>query len=134
MHRIYPYLILFLLIILTGCGGNTTIKPHDKENVLLTVDFQQGKTLRYEFVSERQITITWNTSESSGNNGEPISNISTEKLDLIMAYTPDKIDPYGLTTIKADCQAAKVSRYGGTQGNLGRNENAQKDAGGIFYG
>lgn len=131
MKKIYAISLLIFAGISTGCGSKTAMKPREKESVLLTVDFEQGKTLRYEFVSEREVDIQWDTSGSSG--GE-VPNASREKLDLIMAYTPVSVDPYGLTTVKADCQAAKVRRYGGTQTSLRRADITQKDAAEYFMG
>ena len=124
MNKINIIFTLFTLSILYGCSNQYAIKSPNKEHVLLTVDFHEGRTLRYEFVSDRETNIDWTSAESSSGNNEPVVDKSTEKLDLIMAYTPIKIDLYGLTTIKAECQAAKVTR----------TKDTQKDAAEYFSG
>ncbi len=115
MHKILTISILLVLSIAEGCGNKGILKNPKKKNILLTVDFRQGKTLQYKFTSERNVTVDWNPSESAAGENEPVLIKSMEKLDLIMAYTPIEINPYGLTTIKATCQAAKVGRNEGTQ-------------------
>ena len=93
--------ILFVIItagIISGCAP---------EAVRLTVDFQKDQTLRYKFVSSRDITMDWGPTKQGGKN-----KIDTffESFVLVVDYTPVEVDPYGLTTIKADCVSAKVSR------------------------
>ena len=105
MNKILTISIVFFLSVTAGCGRKNIIKLPEKKGELLTVDFQKGKTLKYRFVSDRHTTVDW----SSGQNGESVLNKSIEKLDLVMAYKPVKIEPFGLTTIKAECREAKVS-------------------------
>jgi hypothetical protein len=122
LKKILSISILFLLNIASGCGNKVVIKPPEKENVLLAVDFQEGRTLQYEFICERETSVDFNPSEDTAGNKKSALIHSSEKLDIIMAYTPISVDPYGLTTIKAVCQRAKVSR----------NENIQNDAAEYF--
>ncbi|MEJ2647044.1 MAG: hypothetical protein P8016_01390 [Sedimentisphaerales bacterium] len=124
MKKILTISILLLLNIASGCTNKAAIKPPKKENVLLAVDFQEDKTLRYEFTCERETSVDFNPSESAKENNKSAAIKSSEKLDITMAYTPISIDPYGLTTIKAVCERAKVTR----------NENAQADPAEYFQG
>ncbi len=80
---------------------------------LLTVDFQAGQTLRYKFTSGREITVEWDTTSKASRSGSPVSDKSSESLEIIMAYTPVEIDSYGLTTVKAVCESVKVTRSKG---------------------
>ncbi|MHC4325219.1 MAG: DUF6263 family protein [Planctomycetota bacterium] len=80
---------------------------------LLTVDFQAGRTLRYKFVSGREIAIDWKAPAKTSRTSRPPSEKSSELLEIIMAYTPIEIDPYGLTTVKATCESVKVARSKG---------------------
>jgi len=82
---------------------------------LLTVDFQAGQTLKYKFVSSRDITIEWDATAAKSRSGRPVSDKTTESLEIIMAYTPIEVDPYGLTKIKATCESVKVARSKGPQ-------------------
>ena len=84
---------------LPGCG------PAGKPATRLTVDFHQDQTMRYKFVSSRNIRVDWR----SPNKGSDISKFS-ESMEMVVAYTPTKVDPYGLTTIKATCESVKVRR------------------------
>lgn len=80
---------------------------------LLTVDFQVGRTLRYKFVSSREITVDLDATAEASRSGRAASDKSSELLEIIMAYTPIEIDPYGLTTVKAICESVKVTRSKG---------------------
>lgn len=124
MNRILSTAVLFTISFAAGCGNKAAIKPTEKKKVLLTVNFQEGKALKYRFVSEREIIVDWNPAAIKAENKDSIQNKSTEKLDLIMTYTPIEIDSNGLTTITAVCQNAQVRR----------SEGAQKDAAEYFAG
>jgi len=108
LSRIFPISLVFLLSIIAGCGDNQ--KSPESKGVLLTVDFQEGETLRYRFVSERETVVDWNPGNNVVGYSESALNRTIEKLDFLMVYTPVKINPYGLTTIQAACEEAKVSR------------------------
>jgi len=81
---------------------------------LFTVDFQQGQTLRYKFVSSRDINIDWEptkkTSKKRSKRDKDTTGKSSESMEMVVAYTPIEVDPYGLTTIKATCESVKVRR------------------------
>lgn len=107
-------LTALVLCILPGCkptAGEEELPGEPGE--LLTVDFQAGQTLRYKFVSGREITVDWDTTAETSRSGRPVSDKSSESLEIIMAYTPIEINPYGLTTVKAVCESAKVARSKG---------------------
>ncbi|MFH1370196.1 MAG: hypothetical protein ABII09_02765 [Planctomycetota bacterium] len=98
--------ILFVVIaagIISGCAPETT---------RLTVDFRKEQTLKYRFVSSRDITMDWGPAKQGGEN--KIDKFF-ESLEMVVVYTPVEVDPYGLATIKADCVSAKVNRTGGRQ-------------------
>ncbi len=104
----------FVLIVPAGCQPAAGKKePPGKAKELLTVDFQDGRTLRYKFVSGREITVDWETAEGTSRTGRSVSDKSYESLEVVMAYTPVEIDPFGLTTVKATCESVKVTRSKG---------------------
>jgi hypothetical protein len=80
---------------------------------LLTVDFQEAQTLRYKFVSSRDVDVDWEPGKSETKPDKSAVDRSFESMDLVVAYTPVEIDPYGLTTIKATCESVKVERSKG---------------------
>jgi hypothetical protein len=80
---------------------------------LLTVDFRQGASLRYKFVSSREITIGWDTPKATARPGRSTSDRSSESMEVVMVYKPIEVDPYGLTTLEATCKSVKVSRSKG---------------------
>jgi hypothetical protein len=82
----------------------------DKQKVLLTVDFQAGQILQYKFVSSREMELNWDPAGQASKPGSRTSSKSTESMEMVVAYTPVEVDPYGLTTIKATCKSAKVTR------------------------
>lgn len=79
----------------------------------MTVDFQAGQTLRYKFVSGREITVDLDATAEASRPGRAASDKSSESLEIIMAYTPIDIDPYGLTAVKVVCESVKVTRSKG---------------------
>ena len=80
---------------------------------LLTVDFQEAQTLRYRFVSSRDIDVDWEPGKSGPKLDKSAVDRSSESMEMVVAYTPVEIDPYGLTTIKATCESVKVKRSKG---------------------
>ena len=109
-------LIILFLSVLTGCTQNAeVIKPSNERNELLTVDFPDGQTLRYKFVSGREITINWEPSKTGTEPGQPTVGKSSESLEIVVAYAPVEIKPFGLSTIKATCESVKVRRSEGTK-------------------
>ena len=78
--------------------------------VLFTVDFKPGQTLRYKFISNRKITLDWDpgAASSAGKVQEQL-----EQLEMVVAYTPVEVNPYGISTIRATCESVKVTRGGG---------------------
>jgi hypothetical protein len=103
-----------VLGVLAGCEGTDgtvdVIKPLKEGKELFTVDFQEGQTLRYRFVSSRDITLDWGTVRGGSRRAEGYVDKSSESMDMVVSYTPVKVDPYGLSTIKATCDSVKVRR------------------------
>ena len=121
---IVPVLILSFL---TGCGGPKEQKKPavetGKGKVLFTVDFEQGKVLRYKFVSNRTTEILLAGSTDDQKNK---ANKYTESMEMVMAYNPVKVNAYGLSTIEAKCESMKITK------NLPTG--ARKDAAENFAG
>jgi hypothetical protein len=88
---------------ISGCGT-----PQKRGDNLLVVNFQQGRTLRYQMVSSRELKLELKSSGTGKNQGQPQK--STESLELVMAYKPLKVNPFGLTQIECTCESAKVKR------------------------
>jgi hypothetical protein len=93
------------LIASAGCEMRAKGKP-------ITVDFQQGQTLRYRFVSHKDIEVNWGPTKSGSKRGKNKVDKSSESMDMVVAYTPIEVNPYGLTTIKATCESVNVRRSG----------------------
>jgi hypothetical protein len=97
------------LIVLAGCELKVEEKePLSGEKKLITVDFQEGRTLQYKFASYRDIEVDWDPTKSSSKRNRDSVDSSYESMDMVVAYTPIKVDPYGLTTIKATCKSVQV--------------------------
>jgi hypothetical protein len=95
-------LTFVFLSVLTGCeaGGRR----------LLTVDFQPGQTLRYKFISSRDIEVDWGLAQDDAKKAKNKVDKLRESMEMVVAYTPVDIDRYGLTTVKATCESVKVRR------------------------
>jgi hypothetical protein len=105
---------LVALVALTGCGpmaggGRSARKGRE----FLTVDFQPGHTLRYKFVSSRDITIDLEAAKSDSTSGRRATDASSESMEMVVSYTPIEIDPYGVTKVKATCESVRVKRTKG---------------------
>jgi hypothetical protein len=98
------FLVIITAGVIAGCapggGGART---------LLTVDFQKGQTLKYKFTSVRNMSVDWGQGfEMSA--GEGRVSKSTEIMEMAVLYTPVEVDPYGVTTIRANCERVGLSR------------------------
>ena len=91
--------------VLAGCGGATG-------KTLLTVDFQEGQTLRYRFVSDRQTTLDWGAAQGGSKSKQRKVDTFHEKMDMVVAYTPIEIKPFDSATVKATYESIKTSRSG----------------------
>jgi len=75
---------------------------------LLTVDFKSARP---------QIQVRQQQEYGDGlgpmKGGDPSKtkiNKSSESLEMVVSYTPVEVDPYGVSTIRADCESAKAKR------------------------
>ncbi len=118
--------VLVVLSVLAGCNGNIADKK------LLTVDFHEGHTLQYKFVSDRVTKIDWAPARSESNTNKSIVNKSSELMEMVVAYTPVEVNPYGLTTIKATCKSVKVTRSKGPSGRAGKKDAVESLVGKTF--
>jgi len=102
-----------LLALAGGCrtpADTTGPKVAGGKPVLLTVDFQPGQALRYKFGSSRKIAIDWDPRAASGA-GKVQEQL--EQFEMVVAYTPIEVDPYGVSTVRAACESVKATRAGG---------------------
>ena len=91
-----------VLLTLAGC-----VASQQKE--LLVVEFKPDTVLEYKLVSEREITLDLLSDDPKMQAKNKPQKMS-EKLELVIAYKPLEIDPFGLTTIEGTCKSAKVTR------------------------
>ena len=116
MKTALTILTVIALNVFTGCeptARKEVLSSEGKE--LLTVDFQDGRTLQYKFVSSREISVNFDPTKKASRPGKNASDKSTESMEMVVTYTPIEIDPYGLTTIKATCESVEVKRSKGPQ-------------------
>lgn len=106
MKNVSLIFVTLALTLAAGCSGLAQ-KPKGE---LLSVDFEKDQTLRYRFISKRNITLEWGSAAGSKRPDK-----STETLTMIMAYTPVNVERYGTTTIKATCENVTVVT-GGSRG------------------
>jgi len=106
-----------VLSVLAGCEGAVSEKELAAEKELavgekklLTVDFQKDQSLRYRFVSRRDIEIDWDPTKKQAKRGREHIDKSSESMNMVVTYTPIEVDPNGLTTIKATCESVKIDR------------------------
>ncbi|MEJ2703710.1 MAG: hypothetical protein P8Z79_14835 [Sedimentisphaerales bacterium] len=105
---------LVALTVLGGCGPTAGPGgPGRKGREFLTVDFQPGHTLKYKFVSSRDMTIDLEAAQSVSTSGRRAVDTSSESMEMVVSYTPIEIDPYGVTKVKATCESVRVRRSKG---------------------
>lgn len=90
---------LFLLGLLAGCQSPT----------YLTVDFDEGETLRYQFTSNRKVELNWQPDEEPRVKKKAVEKMS-ESMEMVVAYTPTEVDPFGVSTVNATIESIKVNR------------------------
>ncbi len=94
-----------LVSILAGCNPAATGKE------LLTVDFQKDKVLRYEFMSHKNIYVDWEMVKNREFPKEKERRAEyTEFLQMVVAYKPIEVNPYGLSVIEARCESISTNR------------------------
>lgn len=103
------------LAVSLGCrsgrvGGDAQVRG--RQRVFSTVDFELGRTLRYRFVSYRDMRLDWDPNASRDDRIER----RFERLEMVTAYTPESVDPYGVSTIRAVCESVSVERSGRYRG------------------
>ncbi len=107
------------LVLSAGCGtpdaGPEALgaKTSPGNRVFLTVDFEPGQTLRYKFVSHRDITLDWDPGAAASANRVQKQ---SERLAMVVAYTPIEVDPYGINTLRAVCESVEIARTGRPSG------------------
>ena len=119
--------IIFLVILVSALAGCGPMAAARKGREFLTVDFQAGRTLRYKFVSSREITIDLEAAEKVAKSGGSAIDTTTESMEMIVSYTPVEVDPYGLTKVGATCESVRITRSKGP-----RRDAVQSVAGSTF--
>jgi len=84
----------------------------ERGRVYLTVDFKLGRTLRYRFVSDRRITLDWDPNATTKNRVQE----HAERMEMVVAYTPAEVDPFGVSTVAATVESVQAVRSGGPTG------------------
>ncbi|MGD0598128.1 MAG: DUF6263 family protein [Sedimentisphaerales bacterium] len=97
---------ILIVALIVGIIGGCTSAPSPRK-ILLTVDFKPGQTLKYKFVNSRNMAVDWGPMRGGGPSK---INKSSESLEMVVSYTPVEVDPYGVSTIRADCESAKAKR------------------------
>ena len=117
MKRVIIISAIALSGIFAGCG---TV---GKNKELLTVDFQQGKVLRYELASSRTIHVDWGSLSKGEKPVKQRAPEYTELMRVVMAYKPLEVNPYGPSVIEATCEKAEINRTKQT-GKVGSKNDA----------
>lgn len=137
MEKIRIIITVTAMLLFVGCGAVVEEKSPSKvgDENLLTVDFSEGQTLRYKFVSSRTATITYDSTKKKRKYRAAGSQTSrsSESLEMVIAYTPVETDAYGLTKIEAVCESVKVKRGKGRRSRRGRKSDAVESIAGKTF-
>ena len=99
---------LFIMVCVLCIAGCQDSAKAPQDNWLL-VSFEKDSPITYRMVSERESEIDLTTGDPK-KKSQPQT--TTEKLELVMVYTPVVVDPFGLSTLNVECKSAKVTRSG----------------------
>ena len=127
--RLKAALISFTVVVLSALAGCNGVAADKK---ILTIDFQEGQTLQYKFVSSREIDVELDTTKNASKPDKGSASKSSESMEMVISYTPLEVNPYGLTTIKAACNSVKVTRSKGQSGRAARKDAVENLAGKTF--
>jgi len=107
MHivKLFGFRLLMISVILCVVGCQRPVGT-SQDNWLL-VSFEKDVPITYKMVSERNTEFDVTTNDPAKKSRPTII---SEKLELVMVYTPVEVDPFGLSTIQAKCKSAKASR------------------------
>ncbi len=86
--------------------------------------------MRYKLTSQRNITLELKSDDPRMKDKNKPQTMS-EKLELVIAYKPVEVDPFGITTIEGKCESAKVTRTNFT-GRAGSADAVEHLAGKTF--
>lgn len=120
MKTVLTIAVALGLMGVAGCGGAVG------EKKLLSVDFRDGQTLRYKFVSSRDIKLDWDPGKPESTLTKSKVSESSDSMEMVVAYRPIEVDPYGLTTIEATCESVKAERTSLTKTKKRKREDAVK--------
>ena len=99
---------ILVVALIAGIIGGCTSAPSPRKTYF-TVDFKPGQALKYKFVNSRNMAVDWGPMKG-GDPSKTKINKSSESLEMVVSYTPVEVDPYGVSTIRADCESAKAKR------------------------
>jgi len=103
--------VVLLLVALAGCNPPVADLTTPRAGAeVLTVDFEQGKALRYKFVSRAEIIRDWGAAGETAEKAGNVVDKFHESMEMVVAYTPIRVDPFGLTTIKATIESVSAKR------------------------
>ena len=123
--------ILFSIIVVLGsvigCNGPAYIA---KTGEVFTVDFEEGKPLRYKFVSKRDVKLTWGSAKGMG---ESPDDTSVESMEMVVSYTPIEVTPGGLSVIEAKIDRIVVKRTAPKSKRLKTSKDAVKSLSGKRF-
>jgi hypothetical protein len=105
--RTLCFVIIVSAVILCATGCQPALQ---QQKELIVVDFKPDTTLRYELISERDTSINLDPEGVASKKGSSKPQKIYEKLEMVIAYTPVEVNPYGLSTISATCESVKVTR------------------------
>ena len=99
-------LVLLTAITISGCQGTSS-----KDSYFLALNFKPEQSLSYKFISDRAVTLDWNTKDKAGQSKAALVQ-GNERLEMVVDYTLENLDPNGLATIRGKCKSAVVTRKG----------------------
>jgi len=101
----FGLMVVGCVLCVAGCQDSAKA-PEDN---WLLVSFEKNVPITYRMVSERETEIDLTTGNPKKKSRPQTI---TEKLELVVVYTPVEVDPFGLSTLNVECKSAKVTRSG----------------------
>jgi hypothetical protein len=122
--------MIVALVAVIGCNGPAYIP---KTGEVFTVDFEEGKPLRYKFVSKRDVMLTWGSTKGMRGAEESLDDKSVESMEMVVTYNPIEVTPSGLIVIEAKIEPIIVKRTAPRSKRVKASKDAVKSLSGKTF-
>jgi hypothetical protein len=112
MRSLNNTLIILSIVTITLLTGCATEPSKSVGKHFLSLNFEKGKTLSYQFTSLRDITMDWGPLKPNDPDSAHKIDRSTESVKMTVDYTTIDVDTFGYATIEGKIRNVTLSHKG----------------------